>query len=162
MKFQFKKPVLSVYKSVIPFIILMFGTLLIITYVPALSTALPHSYIETTFPSLQEYIDSDQLSYEEEQELSDEEFIRRARGESGEDTEGDLNPDTWSEGDDGDLMPDSPGLEDESGDLMPDDPSIEDESGDLMPDEPSIEDESGDLVPDNPSFEDESGDLIPD
>jgi tripartite ATP-independent transporter DctM subunit len=44
--FQFKKPVLSVYRSVIPFIALLFGALMIITYVPALSTWLPDQFIE--------------------------------------------------------------------------------------------------------------------
>ena len=39
--FQFRKPVLTVYRAVLPFIGMLFAALLVITYVPALSTWLP-------------------------------------------------------------------------------------------------------------------------
>ncbi|MCA9519320.1 MAG: TRAP transporter large permease subunit [Myxococcales bacterium] len=45
---QFRKPVVQVYKSVIPYIAMLVGTLLLITYVPALSMAPLDFYFKIT------------------------------------------------------------------------------------------------------------------
>jgi TRAP-type C4-dicarboxylate transport system permease large subunit len=38
--FRFKEPLVSVYRSVVPFLLMMFITVLLITYIPWMSTAL--------------------------------------------------------------------------------------------------------------------------
>ena len=63
--FQFKKPVLSVYRSVVPYIGLLFAALLIITYVPWLSSALPDRFLMVSVPEASAVVYS---ALEEEEE----------------------------------------------------------------------------------------------
>ena len=147
--FQFKRPVLSIYKSVIPYIVLMFGSLVVITYVPTLSSIVPDNVLEVPLmPHTQHFLGPD--AEDDDNELSDDELFEKYLNESPPDGGGgDLVP-----GGGGDLAPDGGGdlMPDGGGDLMPDD------SGDLMPDDSGdlLPDDSGDLAPDD------SGDLAPD
>ncbi len=129
--FQFKTPVLTVYKSVVSFILLMFASLLVITYVPSLSLAIPNAILEETYESQIENFGGGQKELED---MSDEEFMKDA-GFDDEDA-GDL--DGSEDGEEGDLSAD----DEDEGDLSADD---EDE-GDLKADDEADE---GDLVPDD-------------
>jgi tripartite ATP-independent transporter DctM subunit len=107
--FQFKKPVLSVYKSVIPFIGLLFAALLIITYVPWLSSALPDRFLMVPIPESTAAIYS---QMEEEEECicpEDDPLCRKCNADLYEDDasdEGDTNASDEGDlggSDDGDL-----------------------------------------------------------
>jgi len=120
--FQFKKPVLSIYKSVIPYILLMFATLLVITYVPSLSTALPNHFVEAHFPPVTQMFQEEDAT--EDENMSAEDMLRALEQEQ--EDEGDLLSD--DEEDAGDLDAEEGDLDadEEEGDL-----DADDEEGDL-------------------------------
>ena len=107
--FQFKKRVMTVYKSVVPFILLLFATLLLITYVEPLSLWLPSQFMDQSAePELEKL--------HEEQSLED---LQLEFGEGldspAEDTtgnDGELGDEAGSDdgdlGDDGELGGDAP------------------------------------------------------
>ena len=114
--FQFDKPILSVYRSVIAYIGILAVALMIITYVPELSTWLPRTLGSTT----------EAVNLEEDQAAED---ALKALEEMGDD---DLDEDEWGDLEGGD---ESAADEDDWGDL---------EGGD-EPDEDSDDDDWGDL-----------------
>ncbi len=64
--FRFNKPITQLYRSVLPFIGLLGIALIIVTYIPALSTWLP-SMLETSEVNLDEsgdYMDEDDLDFD--------------------------------------------------------------------------------------------------
>ena len=128
--FQFDKPILSVYRSVIAYIGILAVALMIIPYVPALSTWLPRTLGSTT----------EAVNVEDDQAAED---ALKALEEMGDD---DLDEDEWGELEGGE----NPTAEDdewgdlEGGDDPADDLEEDDEWGDLEGgDEPSEEDDSG-------------------
>jgi len=91
--FQFKKRVMTVYKSVIPYILLLFATLMVITYVEPLSLWLPSQFM-------------DQSAEPELEELNQEQSMEELELEFGEDVDspaGDTTDDIGSDEDDADL-----------------------------------------------------------
>ena len=126
--FQFKKPVLTVYKSVITFMLLMFGSLMVITYVPALSTFIPNNFIETDFPSITSHFEVD-LGFDFDDDDDEDEDEDEDEPET---EEGDLTPEGAGDGDES---------TDEEGDLVPD-------GAEPAADDPEGEEDEGDLVPD--------------
>ena len=112
--FQFKKRVVTVYKSVIPYILMLFATLMVITYVPALSMWLPSQFMDKTAEPELEML-------HEEQSLED---LEREFGEE-------VAPGDESDPDSGDLGGDSGELDEDSGELDSDTGELGEDTGEL-------------------------------
>ncbi|HIA02945.1 MAG TPA: TRAP transporter large permease subunit, partial [Myxococcales bacterium] len=90
--FQFRKPVLTVYRSVLPFIALLFATLMIITYVPALSTWLPEQFIEKSVGA-EEVLDEEDSAEDMLEEYGAEENLEPESGGNLDESGGNLDDD---------------------------------------------------------------------